>query len=96
LVRDYIVWAQKAMTPDAPASLPSFVFNTFVRSWGHTFIYDRPTLRLILEEAGFLRVQECRISVSQDDFLCNLEAVYRMPAGFLELESIIFEAQKLT
>lgn len=92
--RDYVVWAQRLLTPGAPAPLAAFVFNTFVRSWGHTFIYDRPSLRLALERAHFSAIEEQKISVSPHPFLNNLEAVYRMPPGFLELESMIFEATK--
>lgn len=92
--KEYIAWAQRQLTPNAPAPLSSFVFNTFVRSWGHVFIYDRVTLKMTMEDAGFRRVIECKISISRFEFLTGLEAVYRMPPGFLELESIIFEGEK--
>lgn len=92
--KEYVDWAQRQMTPNAPASLPSFVFNTFVRSWGHTFIYDRPTLKLTMQDAGFCQVNEQKISISGFEFLNGLEAVHRMPPGFLELESMIFEGCK--
>jgi predicted SAM-dependent methyltransferase len=94
LEEHYIEWATRQFTPNAPAPLPSFVFNNFVRQWGHQFIYDRTTLRWVLSETGFVDITECRISQSDHAKLRNLETVTRMPDGFLELESMIFEAMR--
>lgn len=91
--RDYIEWAQRTLTPTAPAALPAFVFNTFVRSWGHVFIYDRASLRLALEGTGFCDVEEVPISHSRHAMLQNRESVHRMPPGYLDLESMVFEAR---
>lgn len=80
--------------PEIPAVLPGFWFNIFVRHWGHQFIYDRETLRLALQIAGFAQIEECAILQSKHEILCNLENVSRMPDGFLALESMVFEATK--
>ena len=90
----YIEWAMKQFVPNAPASLPSFVFNNFVRAWDHQFIYDRETMRFVLTDTGFVDIKECRIGASDHAKLRGLETVERMPDGFLELESMIFEATR--
>jgi predicted SAM-dependent methyltransferase len=94
LENKYIEWATKQFVPNAPIPLPSFVFNNFVRQWGHQFIYDRATLRYVLSEAGFVDLKECRIGQSDHAKLRNLETVARMLHGFLELESMIFEGMR--
>lgn len=90
----YIEWATETFVPDAPKPMPSFVFNNFVRAWGHTFIYDRTTLELILIEAGFAAIRKRDIGKSDHPNPRNLEAEDRMPAGFLALESMILEATR--
>ncbi len=90
----YIEWQVRYSCPEAPVPLPSFVFNSFVRNWGHTFIYDRETLRMSLGGAGFVDVTECLISQSEHDQLRGLEPVDRLPAGFLELASMIMEGRR--
>jgi predicted SAM-dependent methyltransferase len=90
----YIEWAAKQFVPNAQAPLPSFVFNNFVRQWGHQFIYDRATLRFVLSDAGFVDIKECRIGQSDHAKLRDLETVERMPEGFLELESMILEGMR--
>lgn len=90
----YIDWATSKFVANAPRPMPSFVFNNFVRGWGHQFIYDRASLRMALGAAGFDDVKECQIGQSEHDKLRNLENVRRMPDGFLALESMIFEGTR--
>jgi predicted SAM-dependent methyltransferase len=90
----YIEWATKQFVPNAPAPLPSFVFNNFVRQLGHQFIYDRVTMRCVLSEAGFVDLKECRIGQSNHAKLRNLEKGGCMPDGFRELESMIVEGMR--
>ena len=90
----YVEWATRLFVPGAPAPMPSFVFNNFVRAWGHEFIYDRATLRLALSEAGFTNIKECRVCESEHEALRNLENIHRMADGFLALESMILEATR--
>jgi len=90
----YIQWAVETFVPDAPKVMPAFVFNNFVRGWGHQFIYDRSALELSLADAGFVDITECEISQSEHEVFRNLETVDRMPEGFLALESMILEARK--
>lgn len=94
LEQAYIDWATTTFMPEAPKKLASFVFNNFVRAWGHQFIYDRPTLRYALEAAGLTELQECALSHSVHPTLRQLERADRMPEGFLALESMTFEATR--
>jgi predicted SAM-dependent methyltransferase len=91
---NYIRYFVGLCKPQFPKPLPGFVFNTFVRAWGHEFIYDRETLRLALELAGFINIKECDILRSEHNFFKNLENVKRMPDGYLDLESMILEGTK--
>jgi predicted SAM-dependent methyltransferase len=90
----YLEWAIINGVPEAPIASNAFFLNHFMRAWGHTFIYDRDTLRLVLTRAGFLNVKECAIGSSEHEALTGLENVGRMPPGFLELESMTFEGTK--
>jgi len=80
---------------DPPAVTDALFLNNFMRAWGHQFIYDHETLCLALRLAGFRQIEELRINESAHDSLKNLECVERLPARFLELESMIFEATKI-
>ncbi len=90
----YVAWSAASLVPPAPAPLAAFVFNNFVRNWGHQFIYDRPSLSLALMRAGFVDITECRVRESRHPMLRGLEDVARLPPDFLELESMVLEASK--
>lgn len=96
LQEHYIDWATRSFVPNAPRPAASFVFNHFVRGFGHQFIYDRATMRAALSDAGFAAIKECLIGKSEHNSLQNLESVERLPEGFLALESMIFEASRPT
>jgi predicted SAM-dependent methyltransferase len=70
------------------------VFNHFMRAWGHQFIYDAPALRALFERAGFASIAECPLEASDHEPLRGLAKSNRMPAGFLEMESLAMEGQK--
>ena len=95
LQKEYIKWVSDFCIKDAPYYDDTFVINNFVRSWGHQFIYDRKTLRLCLERAGFTNVTECTLNQSENDPLKNLENEKRMPEEFLNLETFVLEGKKL-
>lgn len=71
-----------------------FLINRFVREWGHTFIYDEPTLVNAIAKAGFTEITKCKLSESRYPALRNIENVGRMPPGMLELETVIIEGTK--
>ncbi len=70
------------------------VFNHFMRAWGHQFIYDAAALRALFERAGFTAVTECPLNGSEHERLRGLAKTDRMPAGFLEMESVAMEGRK--
>jgi predicted SAM-dependent methyltransferase len=91
---NYVRWSVKVLVPDAPTVTNAVFFNNFVRAWGHLFIYDRQTLEFIMKEAGFSGIKECLIGKSEHSALTDVESIDRMPPGYHELESMIFEATK--
>ena len=91
----YIQWSVKTFVPTAPKVTNAFFMNNFMRNWGHKFIYDRETLWIAMELAGFGRISACDINVSEHPDLCGLVNVSRLPSGFLELESMVVEGSKL-
>jgi predicted SAM-dependent methyltransferase len=78
----------------APYKDPIFVINNYVRDWGHQFIYDKQTMSNSLLAAGFTNVTEHAILESNVAELQNLEIPSRMQDGFLQLETMTFEAVK--
>ena len=94
LQKRYMEWSACCHGMNLPYCDDTFIINNFVRCWGHLFIYDEKTLRLLLQRAGFVNVTRCDIGESEQESLRNLENVKRMPAGFVKLESLILEAKK--
>lgn len=78
----------------APYTDPIFIINNYVRAWGHQFIYDKPAMTNSLLAAGFEAVTEHAILESNVPELQNLEIPTRMQPGFLQLETMTFEARK--
>jgi predicted SAM-dependent methyltransferase len=91
---DYLRWATDRFVNDAPSCDPAFVVNNFVRSWGHQFIHSEASLRHAFQAAGFKAIERFTVSESDDDQLCKLENVARMPPSFLALESLVMEGTK--
>jgi hypothetical protein len=71
---------------------PAFVLNNFFRAWGDKFIYDEATLTDPLLTAGFSKIRRVALNQSEDTELQRLENAERLPPGFLELETMTFEA----
>ncbi len=92
----YLKHNRQICTPWAPDEAGIFMFNHFMRAWGHQFIFDLATLRRTLEMAGFTGVVERPLNESPSPELRGLAAVDRMPAGFLALETIVMEGTKPT
>jgi SAM-dependent methyltransferase len=94
LYKRYLEWATPLMMKWAPYNDQVFLFNNFVRDWGHVFIYDKKTLAKSLELAGFKNITEHKICESDDANLRDLENWPRMGKEFLQLESMTLEAVK--
>ena len=92
----YLRWATEAWSPWAPEPRPCFVFNSFVRSWGHQFIYDEETLSRAMQVSGFITVIRCESGDSRHEALRGLENEQRLPEGFLRLETMVLEGTKPT
>lgn len=90
----YIRWSINTFIQTAPCYHPTFVINHFMRAWRHLFIYDERTLGIALARAGFTQIKKCVMMESEDPILRNLENECRLPAGFLKLESLVFEGTK--
>ncbi len=90
----YLQHNRKVMTPWAPAASGIFIFNHFMRSWGHQFIYDSATLTSTMERAGFTEIVGRPLTKSLHPELCGLAAETRMPPGFLAMETIVLEGTK--
>ena len=99
----YIKWSIKSFIKDAPDYAgvklsdynDTFVFNSFVRDWGHSFIYDEKTLRLSLERAGFANIARCELKESESEELRNLEDESKMAKDFLRFVTFSLEGTKL-
>jgi predicted SAM-dependent methyltransferase len=96
LQKSYLAWAKERwLGGRSCANLEIHVINNFFRNWGHQFIYDASSLTAALLAAGFSNVSRCRVNESENTELRGLENETRMPVGFLQLESIVLEAQKV-
>lgn len=96
LQRSYLEYGIKQYGLPGSPPRAAHLLNHFVRTWGHTFIYDRPTLIDEFHAAGFGNVVACRLNDSAHPVLRNLANAHRMPPGLLELESLTIEGQKVT
>jgi predicted SAM-dependent methyltransferase len=94
LQAEFIKWLIDSWIPEAQFYADTFVFNYFVRAWGHQFIYDEKVLRSAFERVGFTDIKNCAIRESEEEELRGLENVSRMPEGFLELQTIVLEGTK--
>jgi len=94
LEEDYLVWAARRFVPQPPDEAAIFVFNNFVRAWGHLFIYDLATLSRSLSAAGFVAIEQFRLGESDHPHLRGIENIDRLPPGFLQLESCTLEGVK--
>lgn len=92
--RQYIEWATTNFASNAPYPADVFVLNSFVREWGHQFIYDKSLLRHSMERAGFRELTTCEPGLSRQPDLRGLENQDRMPDGFYTLETVIIEGTK--
>jgi len=92
LEQDYVRRATDLYFPHAPEPAPAFAINNFFRNWGHRFLYDEPTLRRSLAQAGFADVVRVELGESAHAELRGLENEERLPPGFLRLETLVLEA----
>jgi predicted SAM-dependent methyltransferase len=91
----YLEWVYSAYMRKAPHVHPVFMLNRQVRSWGHTFIYDPEVLRMALEDAGFVDIEQCELGQSRHEDLRGVERHHAKgkPARdrAIRFETMIFE-----
>ena len=69
--------------------------NLLFRAWGHQFLYDAPSLRATLEQAGFRSVTRHLLGESDDEHLRGVEMHWRIDGRDLdEYSSMFFEATR--
>ncbi|HLY80496.1 MAG TPA: methyltransferase domain-containing protein [Caulobacteraceae bacterium] len=91
---DYYAYFQRYFLPHGHPATEAAVANAFFRSWGHRFIYDEPTLRLLLQDAGFGEIVRRRLGESDHAALAGIEHETRYPPGLLDFESLALEGVK--
>jgi predicted SAM-dependent methyltransferase len=94
LAGDYYAFFERHFLPPGHPPTEATIANAFFRSWGHRFIYDETTLRLLLVEAGFAQVVRRRLGESDHAALAGIEHESRYPPGLLDFESLALEGTK--
>ena len=94
LHKKYVDWSVDTYLPLGTPKKPINVVNNFVRDWGHSFIYDESALTELLIKSGFKNIERVQVGRSVHREFNDLENVGRMPDGFIDLESVVLEAQK--
>lgn len=93
--KSYVEWASTCFLKNGQPHTALSVVNNFVRDWGHTYIYDRPTLEAALDTIGFVSIASCKVNESRISGLNGIDHPERFPnKEFLALESMVYEALK--
>lgn len=89
------VMSERHLRTNLPAGVAGVVNNTFL-SWGHQFIYDRPTLLAALADAGFTTPVFTAPGVSEHEHLRGIEghAAVIGDAEVNALETMVVEATR--
>lgn len=91
----YKNWAIEFSGLPTFARAECFVVNNFMRSWGHKFIYDEPTLSDSLLRAGFVNVRRFQIGESSDPNFVGIEQHAQRIGEFANaFETMILQADK--
>jgi hypothetical protein len=75
---------------------PVFLLNHNLRAWGHRFLYDAEVLRMALDDAGFVEVEQCALGESRHERLRGVERHHAKGKEAREravrFETMVFEA----
>jgi len=83
-------WPEKLPRTISPECV---ILNYELKSWGHQFVYDPPTLRESLERTGFQSIKEVAPGESDDPQLRGLEVRHNAPTHAInDYETMVFEA----
>lgn len=95
--KEYINWSFSEFLKESELNLAedTFVINKFVRSWGHSFIYDFKSMKFLLKKIGFTNIKKSKPGESKHKFLKNIEHHWKdVGHAFNNLETLVIEAQK--
>ena len=92
----YIRWIMDTFRPQVGAYNPAHVINQSFHGWRHKFIYDEPTLKLALEQAGFSDIVRVAPGASADESLRGVEQHGQLVGNeeAMIYETMVFEAAK--
>jgi len=92
----YLAWIAERCYPGAGLDGPCLAFNSLFLSWGHRFVFDRATLRHLLETEGFSDVRDYPVGQSDAPILRGLERHGRVigDEAVGRLETIVVEARR--
>ncbi len=92
----YIKWIMDTFRPKIGEYNPAHVINQSFHGWEHVFIYDQPTLKKALENAGFVDVELMRPNESNDTNLQGIEqhGEYVDSHESMLYETMVFEGRK--
>lgn len=96
LNQEYISWMIDRELQGFEFKLDSIVINHLMRGFGHKFIYDFETLKMLLEKNGFTNVTRHKPGESDEMHLKEVEMHGRtVPYEFNNLETMVVECIKL-
>jgi SAM-dependent methyltransferase len=98
---EYRRWSARTYFPEQltrlgeGASDDVFVLNNYFHNWGHKFIHNPRSLRLLLERTGFSNVRQLAVNQSDDPALGGLERHGTViPPEYNALETMVLEATR--
>lgn len=92
--RRYAAFHYEVLSQDDSVRSPAGIVNDYHRLWGHQFVYDEPSFRQLLGDAGFVGIERLPMNESPVPELRNIDNEARMPKGMLALTTMCFEARK--
>jgi predicted SAM-dependent methyltransferase len=92
----YLDWVVTRFMPEVRECKAVFVINNAFRAWGHSFLYDRETLRYALHTQGFCDIKFYKPGVSEDPNLKDLErhGAEIQAEDINQFETMVVEARK--
>jgi len=96
LQQRYINWIVDKFLPEIGIYSESFVINNAFLNWGHQFIYDRATLQIALEKAGFVNITPHKLGESDDKVFRGIESHGKVAGDedMNQFETMVLEAKR--
>jgi predicted SAM-dependent methyltransferase len=90
-LRDYLAFLDETLPHDSHPRAAQML-NTYMRAWGHQFVYDEEDLTAKLRDAGFSEVKRVEPGVSEHQALRGLES--HVPPWANAAEAMCLEATR--